>query len=130
MNRVAKSFLVIAALLALSSILLGTIAAHAPTEQLIAAKHWFDTAMQYQQFHALALFGVGLLTAHWPSRWFAAAGALMTLATLLFCGTLYQRSMLGIHDLHWLTPYGGWAYLAAWLSLIVGVFKTGRTYPR
>lgn len=126
MNPVAKTFLVMAALFALSSILLGTIAAHAPTEQLLAAKHWFDTAMQYQQFHALALFGVGLMMAHWPSRWFAAGGGLMILATLLFCGTLYQRSMLGIHTLHWLTPYGGWAYLAAWSSLIVGVVRVSR----
>ncbi|MFN4148712.1 MAG: DUF423 domain-containing protein, partial [Rhodocyclaceae bacterium] len=84
------------------------------------------TAMQYQQFQAIALLGVGLMMAHWPSRWFAAAGVMMILATLLFCGTLYQRSMLGIHDFHWLTPYGGWAYLAAWSSLIVGVFKASR----
>ncbi|NWG30737.1 MAG: DUF423 domain-containing protein [Rhodocyclaceae bacterium] len=126
MNATAKTFLVVSALLALSSIILGTIAAHAPSEQLLAAKHWFDTAMQYQQFHALALFGVGLMMAHWPSRAFAAAGWLMILATLLFSGTLYQRSMLGYHDLHWLTPYGGWAYLAGWIALIVGVIKARR----
>ncbi|MCX8086037.1 MAG: DUF423 domain-containing protein [Rhodocyclaceae bacterium] len=123
MNLTARLFLACAALLALSSILLGTLAAHAPSEQLIAAKPWFDTAMQYHQFHALALLGIGLLMAHWPSRWFAAAGALMIVGTLLFCGTLYQRSMLGFHDFHWLTPYGGVAYLAGWLALLVGVLR-------
>lgn len=128
MNLTAKLFLVIGALLALSSILLGTVAAHAPTESLIAAMHWFQTAMQYHQFHALALLIVGLLMAHWPSRWFAAAGWLMILATLLFCGTLYQRSMLGIHVLHWLTPYGGWAYLFGWLALIIGLFSVSRRH--
>ncbi|MEW5780889.1 MAG: DUF423 domain-containing protein [Pseudomonadota bacterium] len=126
MNATAKTFLVIAAFLALSSIILGTIAAHAPSEQLIAAKQWFDTAMQYHQFHSLALLAVGLLAAHWPSRWFAAAGVLMIVATVLFSGTLYLRSMAGLHAVHWLTPYGGWCYLAAWIALIGGVLTASR----
>lgn len=126
MNLTAKIFLVIAALFALASIILGTLAAHAPSETLIAAMHWFETAMQYHQFHALALLAVGLLAAHWPSRWFAAAGILMIAGTLLFSGTLYQRSMLGFHDFHWLTPWGGWAYLAGWIALAVGVINSRR----
>jgi|YNPNPStandDraft_1061719.scaffolds.fasta_scaffold51601_2 uncharacterized membrane protein YgdD (TMEM256/DUF423 family) len=126
MNPTAKLFLVIGALFALSSLLLGTIAAHAPTESLLAAMHWFQTAMQYHQFHALALLVIGLMSAHWPSRWFAASGALLTLGTLLFCGTLYQRSMLGIHDLHWLTPYGGWAYVFGWLAFLGGALTVSR----
>jgi uncharacterized membrane protein YgdD (TMEM256/DUF423 family) len=124
MNPTAKTFLVIGALSALLSILLATIAAHAPNENLLAAMHWFNTAMQYHQFHALALMLVGLLAAHWPSRWFDAAGVLMIVGTVLFSGTLYQRSMLGFHDFHRLTPYGGWAYLGGWLSLACGALTS------
>lgn len=126
MNFTAKFFLVIGALSALLSIVLGTVAAHMPNENLQAAMHWFETGMQYHQFHSLALLLVGLLAAHWPSRWFSAAGGLMIAGTLLFSGTLYQRSMLGFHDFHWLTPYGGWAYLAGWLALAAGVMRTRR----
>ncbi len=122
----AKLFLVIGALSALLSVLLGAIAAHMPNDNLQAAMHWFNTGMQYQQFHSLALLAVGLLLAHWPSRWFVAAGWLMILGTVLFVGNLYLRSMFGIHDFHALTPYGGWAYLAGWLALAIGVVRTGK----
>ena len=121
MNFTAKLFLVIGALSALLSIVLGTIAAHVPNENLQAAMHWFNTGMQYHQFHSLALMLVGLLAAYWPSRWFSIAGVLMIVGTLLFVGNLYLRSMLGIHDFHALTPYGGWAYLGGWLALVLGV---------
>lgn len=126
MNFTAKIFLVIGALSALLSIVLGTVAAHMPNENLQAAMHWFETGMQYHQFHSLALLLVGLLAAHWPSRWFSVAGGLMIVGTLLFSGTLYQRSMLGFHDFHWLTPYGGWSYLAGWIALAAGVMRTRR----
>lgn len=124
MNFTAKIFLVTGALSALLSIVLGTVAAHMPNENLQAAMHWFETSMQYHQFHSLALMLVGLLAAHWPSRWFSAAGWLMIVGTLLFAGNLYLRSMLGIHVFHALTPYGGWAYLAGWLALAVGVLTS------
>ena len=117
----AKLFLVIGALSALLSVLLGAIAAHIPSETLQATMQWFTTGMQYHQFHALALIAIGLLLAHWPSRWFIAAGWLMVAGTVLFVGNLYLRSIFGIQDFHALTPYGGWAYLAGWLSLAIGV---------
>lgn len=117
----AKLFLVIGAVSALLSVLLGAMAAHLPSETLQAAMHWFNTGMQYHQFHALALLAVGLLMLHCPSRWFVASGWLMVLGTVLFVGNLYLRSIFGIHDFHALTPYGGWAFLAGWLALAIGV---------
>lgn len=117
----ARTFLVIGALSALLSVVLGAAAAHLPSETLQAAMHWFDTGMQYHQFHSLALLAIGLLMLHWPSRWFVAAGWLIVVGTVLFVGNLYLRSMFGIHDFHVLTPYGGYAYLAGWLALAIGV---------
>jgi uncharacterized membrane protein YgdD (TMEM256/DUF423 family) len=117
----AKLFLVIGALSALLSVILGAVAAHVPNETLQAAMHWFNTGMQYHQFHSLALIAIGLLALHHPSRWLLAAGWLMIAGTLLFVGNLYLRSMFGIHDFHALTPYGGYAYLGGWIALVVGV---------
>jgi uncharacterized membrane protein YgdD (TMEM256/DUF423 family) len=122
----AKFFLVVGALSALLSVLLGAMAAHIPSETLQAAMHWFNTGMQYHQFHSLALLAIGLLLAHWPSRWFVAAGGLMIAGTVLFVGNLYLRSIFGIHDFHALTPYGGWAYLGGWLSLAIGAIRIRR----
>lgn len=123
MNPTAKLFLVIGALSALLSIVLGTIAAHVPNENLQAAMHWYETGMQYHQFHALALMIVGLLAAHWPSRWFSVAGWLMAVGTLLFSGNLYLRSLADYHQLHAVTPFGGGAFILAWLTLAIGVLK-------
>jgi uncharacterized membrane protein YgdD (TMEM256/DUF423 family) len=122
----AKLFLVIGAVSALLSVLIGAAAAHIPSDTLQAAMHWFNTGMQYHQFHALALIAIGLLLAQWPSRWFIAAGWLMIVGTVLFVGNLYLRSIFGIHDFHALTPYGGWAYLGGWIALIVGVVACRR----
>ncbi|MBU1236529.1 MAG: DUF423 domain-containing protein [Gammaproteobacteria bacterium] len=122
----ARIFLVIGALSAFLSVLIGAVAAHLPNEHLAVAVQWFDTGMQYHQFHSLALLIVGLVIAYRPSRWFVAAGWLMVLGTVLFVGNLYLRSLFGIHDLHALTPYGGWAYLAGWLALAIGVATVAR----
>ncbi|MDP1652964.1 MAG: DUF423 domain-containing protein [Rhodocyclaceae bacterium] len=117
----ARLFLVVGALSALLSILFGTVAAHLPNENLTAAMPWFETGMQYHQFHSLALMIVGLVAAYRPSRWFLAAGWLIIIGTVLFVGNLYLRSYFGIHDFHALTPYGGYAYVAGWLALAIGV---------
>lgn len=127
MNPTAKTFLVIGAFSALLSVVLAAIAAHAPNENLQTTTHWFNTALQFHQFHALALLIVGVMAAHWPSRWITAAGALMVVGTVLFAGTLYLRSMLGIHQFHALTPIGGWAYLGGWVALAIGVVHSKRS---
>lgn len=124
----AKFFLVVGAISALLSVLIGAAAAHLPNDNLQAAMHWFNTGMQYHQFHSLALMAVGLVAAHGPSRWFFAAGSLMILGTVLFVGNLYLRSLFGIHDFHALTPYGGWAYLGGWLALAIGVATSGGSW--
>jgi uncharacterized membrane protein YgdD (TMEM256/DUF423 family) len=121
----SRIFLVLGALSAIASIVLGTVAAHVPNETLIASMPWFQTAMQYHQFHALALLIVGLLVARSPSRWFVAAGWLMVIGTVLFSGTLYLRTLAGIHDFHAVTPYGGGAYLLAWAMLAIGALTRG-----
>jgi uncharacterized membrane protein YgdD (TMEM256/DUF423 family) len=122
----AKFFLIVGAVSALLSVVIGAVAAHIPNEMLQAAMHWFNTGMQYHQFHSLALIAIGLLMLYRPSRWFVAAGWLMIIGTVLFVGNLYLRSMFGIHEFHALTPFGGWAYLGGWLALIVGVVACRR----
>ena len=45
----------------------------------------------------------------------------MIAGTLLFSGNLYLRSLADVHALHWVTPWGGMAFILGWIALAVGV---------
>ena len=120
----ARFFLFLGALSAAASVALGAAAAHTLAERATAFQAWFHTALQYHQFHALGLLIAGLVAARLPSsRWSMSAGTLMVLGTLLFSGNLYLRSLADFHALHALIPFGGGAFILAWLALAIGVLK-------
>ena len=124
MNRQARLFLAVGALAAALAVALGAAASHALRERLAAdAGGWFAIALQYHQLHALGLMIVGLAAARLPSRWFVAAGWLLIGGLLLFSGNLYLRSLLGIHELRALTPYGGVAFIGGWLCVALGALR-------
>ena len=125
----ARLFLVIGALSALASVVVGAATTHTSNENVAANAALLQTAMQYHQFHALALLAVGLIFDRVPSRWVAAAGWLMVLGSLLFSGNLYLRSLAGYHALHVVTPFGGGAFMLGWLALAIGVLARGGNRP-
>ena len=128
MSKDAKIFLALGAASAIAAILLGSAAAHLPNAQLAVSQAFFLPAMQYHLFHALGLLIVGLAAGRCESSpWLRWSGWLMFAGTLLFSGTLYLRSFLGYHDLHAVTPYGGIAFLAAWLLFAIGVLRQPRS---
>ena len=55
-----KTFIVLGAVSAVLTVLLGAAAAHAFADMPAGAQAWFHTGLQYQQFHALGLLAVGL----------------------------------------------------------------------
>ena len=48
----------------------------------------------------------------------------MLAGILLFSGSLYILSTTGIRSLGIITPIGGVAFIAAWLLLVVGVWRS------
>ena len=84
----------------------------------------YETAVNYHFYHALGLLAAGLLALHLPEsallRW---AGILLTVGILLFSGSLYVLSLSGVRWLGAITPFGGVAFLAAWLLLAVAVAR-------
>ena len=98
----------------------GAFGAHALKDSLapdlLATWH---TAVQYQAWHALALFGTGLLLATRRAdaaraRW---AAGLFAAGIVLFSGSLYVLALTGERWLGAVTPVGGVAWLAGWLLL-------------
>jgi uncharacterized membrane protein YgdD (TMEM256/DUF423 family) len=116
----SRFFLMTGALCACLSVVLSAAFAHLPAfANGIPAM--VQTALSQQQFHALGLVLVGLaLRGQSSSRCWQAAGWLMVVGMLLFSFNIYARALLGFDSLRALVPWGGGAWIAAWLLLAVG----------
>ena len=84
----------------------------------------FQTAVQYQLIHALALLLVSL-TMGWlgQSLLFEISAYAFMAGIILFSGSLYG---LVLTEMRWLgpvTPLGGLCLIVGWLSLLVGGFR-------
>ncbi|HSV16838.1 MAG TPA: DUF423 domain-containing protein [Casimicrobiaceae bacterium] len=115
----ARTALTLAALLMFVAVAAGAFGAHALRNRLTPEMSavW-QTAVQYHAWHALGLAVVGLLTIHVPERaGLAPAGWLFVVGIALFSGSLYAMALTGARALGAITPVGGVAFLAGWLSL-------------
>ncbi len=123
----AKSLLVLAGLFAALAVLLGAFGAHGLkaklTPEMLAV---YQTGVQYHMWHALGLAVIGFAALHWPQanalRW---AGWLMIAGIVLFSGSLYALALTNIKILGAITPFGGLAFIVAWLVFAVSVWKSG-----
>lgn len=115
-----KLFILLASINGFLAVALGAFAAHALRERLSSELlNTFQTAVQYHMYHALALFGVGLLLMNYPNATLPRiSGYLFLLGIILFSGSLYILSVSGIRWLGAITPLGGVSLLAAWACLI------------
>jgi uncharacterized membrane protein YgdD (TMEM256/DUF423 family) len=109
----------IAAINGFLSVGLGAFAAHGLRARLAPDMlAIFQTGVQYQMYHALAMFGVGLLCMHINDSAMLRASAWAFLAGIvIFSGSLYILSLSGIRWLGAITPLGGVGFLAGWLLL-------------
>lgn len=99
--------------LAFLSVALGAFAAHALKDKLDAYHLGvFQTGVQYQFFHALAICLVSLMPR--PSRpaFFAFA-----IGTFFFSGSLYALALTGVKLFGAITPLGGVSFLIGWGAL-------------
>lgn len=101
-------------------VVLGAFGAHALKARLGAeALGWWQTAVQYQMWHALAVLALGLskMPASRPSAWLLGGGA------SVFSGTLYAMALGAPRWLGAVTPIGGLLMIAGWALL---AFRTLR----
>lgn len=115
-----------AALLGLLGVALGAFGAHALKArlgaELLAA---WETAVQYQLWHALAALAAALfaMVQTGASRWFLAAGWLFVAGAVVFSGSLYLMALTGVRALGAVTPVGGLLMLAGWGALAWGLLR-------
>ena len=117
----ARWFLVLGAISACTSVVFSAAFAHLPVFAG-GVPTAVQTALSQQQFHSLGLLFTGLaLRVCGASRWLLAAGGLMLVGLLLFSFNLYARHVLAWDALRALVPWGGMAWILAWLSLAMGL---------
>ena len=119
-----KFWLISGAAFALLSVALGAFGAHALKNVLDAySKAIYETAVQYQMFHALALLAVGILQHVFRQLDFSWSGYAFFIGILLFSGSLYILAVSGVRWFGVVTPFGGVAFLIGWVVLLVRFVK-------
>lgn len=101
------------------AVILGAFAAHGLKGSLSANQiNVFQTGVQYQFYHGLALVFTGILIEQGfigrASSWIAWC---FLLGIVLFSGSLYALVLIGIGQLGWITPIGGLLFVLAWMAL-------------
>ena len=108
---------------AVVAVTLGAFGAHGLRGRLVPDMLMtFEIGVRYQMYHALGLLAVGLALSRWPSSGVALAGWLFIAGTLVFSGSLYGLSLTGQRWLGAVTPVGGAAFIAGWITLAWAVW--------
>src|SRR5690348_15253962 len=120
-----KTFLVIASLLAALGVVLGAFGAHGlkklvPPETITT----FQTGVQYQMYHAFALFIVAIVYERFANSYVANSGWFFFAGIILFSGSLYALTLLkatnkvGLTGIGAITPIGGLLFITGWVLLL------------
>ena len=90
----------------------------------------YQTAVEYHTYHALGIILIGLIITTRPNsiltRW---AAAIMLAGIILFSGSLYLLSFSGMRWLGAITPFGGLAFIIAWLLVGIAWWRESECPP-
>ena len=89
----------------------------------------WDTAVQYQMFHAAALILIGILMSaklFGEMKQLKTAMICMNAGIFFFSGSLFVLALSGIKVLGAITPIGGVLFLIGWTMLIVATLKAAK----
>lgn len=122
-----KPFIFTGALHGFLAVALGAFGAHALEDILSDYQSGiWDTAVQYQMFHAAALLVIGILMSEKlmgkvkQLKW---AGLLMNAGIVFFSGSLFALALSGVSILGAITPIGGVLFLTAWVLVMISAIK-------
>lgn len=109
------------------AVALGAFAAHGLKDVLddYGTGIW-NTAVQYQMFHATALILVGILMARsilGEIKQLKIAMICFNLGILIFSGSLMVLALTGIKVLGAITPMGGVLFLVGWVMVMLAAVK-------
>jgi len=125
-----KLFLILGTLLAALAVALGAFGAHG-LKKLVDAEtiSIYQTGVQYQMYHALALIIVGILAQRSDSSLLNYAGFFFIGGIVCFSGSLYLLSSFRAMNktvpgfVYPITPLGGILFILGWLLLLFALIK-------
>ena len=106
----------IAALLGLSSVMMGAVADHVTGD----ADPAVATALRYHQLYAVVVLVLGCMPVHFNAR---LAAPFFILGTVFFCGGIYAAHLLGWGAFVYGAPAGGFLLMAGWLALAIAALR-------
>lgn len=111
-----RTLAAVGSLLGFLAVALGAFGAHALRERVGAdLLAIYQTGVQYQAMHAVALLALGLAAP--DSKPTRSAGWFMVAGVVVFSGSLYALSITGVRGFGAITPIGGVCFLIAWAML-------------
>lgn len=118
-----RALLIAALLLALATIC-GALGVHGLKARLTPERlEIWNIAVRWHFLQGLGLLGVGLALRTLEGPAVRAAALLIASGIVLFCGSLYALSLGAPAALGALTPLGGLAWIAGWLSFAWGIWR-------
>ena len=125
-----KIFLIIGTILGGLAVALGAFGAHG-LKKLVSPETvaTYQTGVQYQMYHALALILVGILTERASNSFLNYAGLLFLAGVVFFSGSLYLIvSMQAMNKtiptyIGIITPIGGLFFIIGWILLLLGIIR-------
>ncbi|MGF1792743.1 DUF423 domain-containing protein [Photobacterium profundum] len=121
----SRNILLFAALSGVVMVALGAFAAHGLKSQLPPyLLDVFNTGVQYQAWHTLALLGCGLWARIMPTKAVLYAALFFAAGILLFSGSLYALALTGIKWFGPITPLGGICFIIGWAALAMAAWRS------
>ena len=118
----ARTFARWGAMFGFFAVALGAFGAHGLRDRLSSeSMAVFQTGVQYQMIHALALLGLAALFD--KAKFAGAVGWLFVFGVLIFSGSLYLLAITGERWIGAVTPFGGLCFLAGWALLTIAIAK-------
>ena len=125
-----KTFLSLGALFGGIAVALGAFGAHG-LKKIVSTDvvSVFQTGVQYQMYHTLALLVIAIVYERLPNKWIKWSGHLFSFGILFFSGSLYLITALKAEErstpalIGAITPIGGLLFILGWLSFLIGLFR-------
>ncbi|MEO8464657.1 MAG: DUF423 domain-containing protein [Gammaproteobacteria bacterium] len=102
----------------------GAVGSHVLTSLDERSLHSFETAVQFQFLHGLALIALVLAGLRGiGGRWLMAAAWLIAVGMLLFSGSIYAKTFGAPPGIVSVAPYGGVAIMLGWLIFAASAWR-------
>ena len=119
-----KTWLIIGALLAGLSVLVGAFGAHGLKSRVTPLDLGiFETGVKYQMYHSLGLILIGIIGFFFRHDILIIPAILLFFGTIIFSGSLYLIVLTNLRWLGAVTPIGGIFLILGWIFLSVNLFR-------